>query len=62
MRKMESVLVAGLFAYELYLTDIKDESVAESVVPVVTTVDQELCVWEDGTAVPAATQIHSIKQ
>lgn len=41
---MESMLVAGLCAYELYLTDIKDERVAESVVPVVTTVDQELCV------------------
>lgn len=41
---MESMLVTGLCAYKLYLTDIKDESVAESIVSVVTTVDQELCV------------------
>lgn len=35
------------------LTDIKDEGVAESIVPIVATMDQELCVCEDGTSVPA---------
>lgn len=40
----------------LFLTDIENEGVAESIVPVVAAVDQELCVCEDGAAVPAVAQ------
>lgn len=40
----------------VFLTDIEDEGVTESVVPVVATVDQELCIREDGAAVPAVAQ------
>lgn len=42
-------------SFVLFLTDIEDEGVAESIVPIVATVDQELCVCEDGAAVPAVT-------
>lgn len=45
---------------ELPLTNIKDEGVAESVVSVVTSVDQELCVWEHSAAVPAVTHKHKL--
>lgn len=38
----------------IFLTDVKDEGVAESVVSVVTSVDQELCVGDHRAAVPAA--------
>lgn len=37
----------------IFLTNIKDEGVAERVVSVVTSVDQELCVGDDCAAVPA---------
>lgn len=30
----------------------------EGIVPVVTSVDQELCVWEHGAAVPTGTESH----
>lgn len=36
-----------------FLTNVEDEGVAESIVPIVATVDQELCVCEDSAAVPA---------
>lgn len=40
------------------LTYIKDESIAESVVSVVTPVDKKFSVWEDSTAMPAAKDEH----
>lgn len=45
---------------ELPLTCVKDEGVAESIVSIVTSVDQELCVWEHSAAVPAGTQTHKL--
>lgn len=44
----------------VFLTDIEDEGVAESIVPVVAAVDQELCVREDGAAVPAVAQRYKL--
>lgn len=47
----------------IFLTDVKDEGVAESVVSVVTSVDQELCVGDHRAAVPAVgSQNKSLKQ
>lgn len=40
----------------VFLTDIEDKGVVESIVPVVATVDQELCVCEHAAAVPAGAQ------
>lgn len=42
--------------YKRWLTDVKDEGVTESVVSVVTSMDQKLCVWEHSAAMPAETQ------
>lgn len=45
----------------LPLTYVKDEGVAESVVSIVTSVDQELCVREHSAAVPAGTHTKTHK-
>ena len=47
------------FNRELPLTYVKDEGVAEGVVSIVTSVDQELRVGEHSAAVPAATHTHT---
>lgn len=38
---------------QCFRTNVEDEGVTESIVPIVATVDQELCVREDSAAVPA---------
>lgn len=48
--------------WKLFLTDIKDESVTESIVPIVATVDQELCIREHSAAVPAGAHKCKLSQ